>query len=395
MEIHKVAVIGAGAMGSGIATALCLAGFPVLLKDVSEAAATAGLLRIQKTLQGRVAKGQLTADKADKALAHVTVVTDYGWFDQMDLVIEAVAEDIDVKHALFKTLDEVTPAHAILATNTSSLSISWIASATRRPQQVVGMHFFNPAHVMRLVEIVAGLDTSTATVDSVTDLCQKMGKMAVRVEECASFLVNRLLGRYSTEALYILQDQLASPSDIDQAAMDFAMPMGPISLRDFTGIDIGFHVATFNHREYGPRFEPAPLLRAMFERGWLGQKTRKGFYEYDAQTHKRLGLNPELPELLEHFPRREGNFDVRRLFLPMINEAFLVLQEHVVKPTELDPAMVAGLGMRQGPLKLAEEIGLAECLRLLEQLFEEQGERFRPAPLLKRLVWGRRTLVIG
>jgi len=174
-----------------------------------------------------------------------------------------------------------------------------------------------------------------------------------------------------------------------------AMPMGPISLRDFTGIDIGHHVAQFNFREYGPRFEPAPLLNAMFEKGWLGQKALRGFYDYDPNTRKPVGLNPELPELLERFPRREQPFDARRLFLPMINEAFLVIQEHIVKPTELDPALIAGLGMRKGPLKLAEEIGLAECLRLLEQLFEEQGERFRPAPLLKRLVWGHRTLVIG
>lgn len=395
MEIRKVAIVGAGAMGSGIATALALSGIPVLLKDVTLDAAQAGMTRILKTIQGRVAKNFLTPEKAEQILDRVTVVDQYDWFDQVDLVIEAAAEDIAIKHEIFKTLDEVTPAHAVLATNTSSLSVTWIASATKRPQNVVGMHFFNPAHVMRLVEVVAGLDTSHETVESVTQLCHKIGKMAVRVEECASFLVNRLLGRYSTEALYVLQDQVATPHEIDQAAIDMAMPMGPISLRDFTGIDIGHHVAQFNFREYGPRFEPAPLLNAMFEKGWLGQKTLRGFYEYDPNTRKPIGLNPDLPELLERFPRREQPFDARRLFLPMINEAFLVLQEHIVKPTELDSALIAGLGMRKGPLKLAEEIGLAECLRLLEQLFEEQGERFRPAPLLKRLVWGHRTLVIG
>lgn len=395
MEIRKIAIVGAGAMGSGIATAFSMAGIPVLLKDVTLEAAQTGLNRIVKTVQGRLAKGQLTPEKAEQIIDRVTVVADYDWFDQVDLVIEAAAEDIEVKHEIFRALDEATPAHCILATNTSSLSVTWIASATKRPQKVVGLHFFNPAHVMRLVEVVAGLDTAQTTIDLLIELCHRIGKLAVRVEECASFLVNRLLGRYSLEALYILQDQIATPQEIDHAAIDMAMPMGPVSLRDFTGIDIGYHVAQFNFREYGPRFEPAPLLKAMFDKGWLGQKTLKGFYEYDAQTRKPVGLNSELPELLERFPRSSASFDPRRLFLPMINEALLVLQEHIVKPTELDAALMAGLGMRKGPLKLAEEIGLAECLRLMEQLFEEQGERFRPAPLLKRLVWGHRTLVIG
>lgn len=395
MDIHKVAVVGAGAMGSGIAAAMALSGVPVLLKDVDLLAANRGLSQIQKTLAGRVKKGTMTPEAMDQVLDRITPVENYDWFDQVDLVIEAAAEKIEVKHQIFRDLDAATPPHAILATNTSSLSITWIASATRRASQVVGMHFFNPAHVMKLVEVVAGLDTSAETVESVIELSKRIGKMAVRVEECASFLVNRLLGRYSSEALYIVQDQLATPEEVDRAAVELAMPMGPVTLRDFTGIDIGFHVASFNYSEYGPRFQPPPLLERMFERGWLGVKTNRGFYEYDAESRKAVGVNPDLAEILDEFPRRTGAFDPRRLFLPMINEAFLVMQERVVKPTELDPAMRAGLGMRKGPFQLAEEIGLAECLKLLEALFEEQGERFRPAPLLKRLVWGRRTLVIG
>lgn len=395
MEIHKTAVVGAGAMGSGIATALALAGVPVLLKDVSLEAAEQGFARIAKTIQGRVKKGQLSPEKAEQVLDRITVVDDFRWFDQLELVIEAVAENIEVKHALFATLDEVCPAHTILATNTSSLSITWIAAATKRASQVVGLHFFNPAHVMRLVEVVRGLDTSAATVSAMERLCQRMGKLAVEVQECASFLVNRLLGRYATEALYILQDTLVTPEALDEAAVALCMPMGPIALRDFTGIDIGHQVAQFNHREYGPRFEPAPLLEAMFQRGWFGQKTGQGFYQYDAQTRAKLCVNPGMLELLSIPTDQRLPFDVRRLFLPMINEAFLVIQEQVARATEIDPALMAGLGMRKGPLRLAEEIGLAECLRLMEAHFEQHGERFRPAPLLKRLVWGKRSLVVG
>jgi len=310
-------------------------------------------------------------------------------------VIEAAAEDIAVKHRLFRELDEVTPPHALLATNTSSLSITYIASVTKRPSQVLGLHFFNPAHVMKLVEVVRGLDTSEATLELAGEVCRRMGKLSIQVEECASFLVNRLLGRYASEALFMLQDQVIDPEGLDRAAFDFVMPMGPIALRDFTGIDIGHHVATFNHSEYGARFEPPALLGQMFERGWLGQKAGQGFYVYDPETRRPTGVNPQLAGLLERFPRSSEPFDVRRLFLPMINEALLVIQEHVARPGEIDLAMRAGLGMRRGPLQIAEDIGLAECLNLLEGYFLTHGERFRPAPLLKRLVWGRRTMVMG
>lgn len=394
-QIHTVGVIGAGAMGSGIATALLLAGLRVLLQDITLAAATAGKQRIQKTLQGRVAKGSLAAAEAEALLANIALVTDYEGFEQVDLVIEAAAEDITIKHAIFKKLDAITPAHAILATNTSSLSITWIAAATARADRVVGMHFFNPAHVMKLVEIVPGLETSVSTVDSAIALGTRLGKLAVRVEECASFLVNRLLGRYGGEALYILQDGIAGPEAIDAAAVALGMPMGPITLRDFTGVDIGHAVASFNFQEYGERFAPPPLLAAMKQAGHLGQKTLQGFYVYDPQTRAKQGVNPELSVLLERFPKHGDAFDPRRIFLTMINEAFYCLQERVVAADQLDAALRAGLGMKKGPLEMAESFGLSTCLELLEALFRSHGERFRPAPLLKRMVWAGRTRVVG
>lgn len=389
-----VGVIGAGAMGSGIATALTLAGFSVLLQDVSREAAAAGKQRIEKTLQGRVSKGSLSTAQAQVFLDHVVCTADFAGFESADWVIEAAAEDIGIKHALFRTLDGILPPHAVLATNTSSLSISWIASATQRPDRVVGMHFFNPAHVMKLVEIVPGLLTSAETVERAIALGTRLGKLAVRVEECASFLVNRLLGRYGGEALYILQDGLAEPETIDRAAVELGMPMGPITLRDFTGVDIGFAVARFNHQEYGPRFEPPPLLAAMKARGFLGQKTLKGFYQYDPTTKAKQGVNPELAGILESLPKHTGSFDPRRLFLTMINEALYCIQERVVDAHQLDAALKAGLGMKKGPLELAEAFGLGTCLALLEAHFITHGERFRPAPLLKRLVWAGRTRIL-
>jgi 3-hydroxyacyl-CoA dehydrogenase / enoyl-CoA hydratase / 3-hydroxybutyryl-CoA epimerase len=307
-----------------------------------------------------------------------------------------VLEKIEIKRAVFNELDKRTPKHCILATNTSGLSITQIASFTQRPEKVLGLHFFNPAHIMKLVEVIPGLETSEETVQQCMEFVRSLGKLAVRVEECASFLVNRLLGRYMNEALYCLQEGIASIEEIDKAVCDYVMPIGPFALRDMNGADIGLAVAKFNYQEYGERFRPAPVLEAMVDQKLLGQKTGKGFYLYDPETKKRTAPNAEVEGLATRFKNGSGteNFNVERLFLAMINEAFLVLQEKVCAPEDIDPALEAGLGMRKGPLKLAQEMGLEQTLQKIEHLFEAHGERFRPAPLLKRYVWGGKSAVV-
>lgn len=423
MQINRVAVVGAGTMGSSIAVALSAGGFPVMLKDVDQAAVQAGLARVERLIEGRVRKG-LSRQDADRQLALIEPVVDYSSFADVDLVVEAVAENVDVKRAVFRDLDDCCNVNAILASNTSSLSITQLGAFTRRPDKVVGMHFFNPAHLMKLVEVIPGLDTSTDTVKTALELGSALGKLSVRVEECASFLVNRLLGRYMNEALWCLQEGAASVEEIDAAAVDYVMPVGPLALRDMNGADIGLAVARFNYQEYGERFRPAPVLEEMVARNLLGQKTGAGFYTYDPETRRRSGANPQLAEILVDLKskrrvadagrtdttdplaqvlsadysqppgERKGGFSVERLFLPMVNEAFLALQEKVCSVEDLDPALIAGLGMRRGPLALAAEIGLSDCLKLLEGLFEQHGARFRPAPLLKRYVWAGRTTVV-
>ncbi|MBI4533097.1 MAG: 3-hydroxyacyl-CoA dehydrogenase, partial [Candidatus Melainabacteria bacterium] len=291
----------------------------------------------------------------------------------------------------------------IFATNTSCLSITQLGACTQRAHKVVGMHFFNPAHVMKLVEIVPGLDTSPETVRTAIGFGELLGKLAIRVDECPSFLVNRLLGRYMNEALWCLQEGTVSQEEIDQAATEFVMPIGPFALRDMNGADVGLAVASLNYQEYGERFRPAPLLEAMVKKNLLGQKTGEGFYLYDAASRKRKGVNPKVQEivanigvdrLLQAGDQTGSVFRVERLFLPMINEAFLVLQEKICDAQDLDPALMAGLGMRKGPLTLAAELGLAQCLSGLEVLFARYGERFRPASLLKRYVWaGHRSVL--
>lgn len=247
---------------------------------------------------------------------------------------------------------------------------------------------------MKLVEVIPGLDTDEATVETAIDFARKLNKLPVRVEECASFLVNRLLGRYMNESLFCLEEGLADVEQIDQAVCDYVMPVGPFTLRDMNGCDIGLAVARFNFQEYGGRYAVPGILESMVKNNWLGQKTGRGFYVYDAETKKKAGLNPELATIIKASSSANGSFIAERLFLPMINEAFLALQERICRPEDLDPALKAGLGMRKGPLELASDMGLSNCLQQLEELFEKHGERFRPAPLLKRHVFAGHKKVI-
>lgn len=396
MQVNKVAVVGSGTMGSSIAVALISRGYPTILKDVDDKTVQAGLSNIDRLLKSRVDKG-MSPKEAEAQRALILPTTDYATFSDVDFVIEAVPESIELKRKVFEDLDEWCNVDAIFGSNTSSLSITQIGAFTRRPDKVVGLHFFNPAHLMKLVEVIPGLETSHDTVNSAIELGISLGKLAVRVEECASFLVNRLLGRYINESLWCLQEGVAPVEEIDKAACDYVMPIGPLALRDMNGSDVGLAVARFNFQEYGDRFLPAPILEEMVKLNLLGQKTKEGFYKYDENTRKRTGANSRLAEILVKVGgiRESGPpFNAERLFLPMINEAFLVLQEKVCDVQDLDPAMMAGLGMRRGPLALASEIGLAECLRKIESLNQVYGERFRPAPLLKRYVWAKRTSVL-
>ena len=396
MEVESIAVVGAGTMGASIAVALASHGYPVILKEINEELLEKGLENIDRIQKKRIAKGE-SKEKVDEDHSRIIATTSYEKFCDVDLVIEAVPETIEIKKKVFQDLDEYCNLNAILATNTSSLPITQIAEFTKRPDKVVGLHFFNPAHLMKLVEVIPGLETSEDTVQTSVELGHSLGKLAVRVEECASFLVNRLLGRYMNESLWCLIDGLASVEEIDNAARDYVVPIGPLALRDMNGADIGLAVSSFNYKEYGERYEVPFILEAMVEKNLLGRKVGKGFYLYDKETRKRTKENPEILEIIADKQKKKVKkikFKVEQLFLPMINEAFIAIQERVCHPSDLDPALMAGLGMRKGPIQLANEIGLPDCLKLIEENFELYGERYRPAPLLKRFVWAKRTSVV-
>lgn len=399
MKLQKAAVVGAGTMGAGIAQVLSAAGLEVVLKDVSQEFVDRGLANIKRMYDSRVKKEAITQADADKFFKLVTGATTYDAFADVDIVIEAALETIDIKRDIFKELDKRCPPHAILASNTSALSISEIGASTKRPEKVLGMHFFNPAQFMKLVEVIPGVRTSAQTVETAMELCKQLGKIAVKVEECPGFLVNRVLFPYLNEALYVLEEGIATPEQIDKAAVEFGLPMGPFTLFDMTGIDVCAHVTNFLYGEYGLRFEPAPVLKGLVDKGHLGQKSGSGFFMHAKGQvpgkDEPKTVNPELKPLLDSVRKNNGKaehrskaFEAHRIVLPMFNEALYAVQEGVVRPEDVDVAMEYGCGLKRGLMSLAREKGFDWCLNELESYQEIYGERFRPAWMLRKLVRG-------
>jgi 3-hydroxyacyl-CoA dehydrogenase len=393
MHIFKAGVLGAGTMGAEIALVIGASGLPVVLKDVDSAILERGMEHIRAVLRKRVAKGAMGEAEMERALALIVPSLAYGGFGDVDIVIEAVPEQMGIKKAVLHELEAVVPETAIFASNTSALSISELGAATGRPARVIGMHFFNPAHVMRLVEVVPGLETSGDTLDDVLGFARSLGKTPVAVRECPGFLVNRLLFPYLNEAARCLQEGVATADEIDAAAVSFGMPMGPLALMDMLGLDVCLHISDYLYEQYGPRMQPPWLYRELVAAGRLGQKAGKGFRAAGGVTAEPVealiaARRPAGGAAGETEPQEVG---AERLVYPLINEAVWSLQECIAPPHDVDLAMVAGTGMtfggsRKGPLTIADEIGLDVLLEGLERLRARQGERFRPAWLLRAKV---------
>jgi len=283
MSINKVMVIGAGQMGSGIAQVCAQAGYDVLLNDMNEEALNKGMKNIEKHLSRSVEKERLTSEEKDATLSRLKASTKLEDAADRDMVIEAVVENMDIKTEVFKKLDDITPKEAILASNTSSLPITEIAAVTKRPEKVIGMHYMNPVPVMKLVEVIRGLQTSDVTFETVRDMADKLNKTSVEVNDAPAFVANRILMPMINEAIFTVYEGVASPEDVD-TVMKLGMnhPMGPLTLADFIGLDTCLSIMEVLHDGFGDsKYRPCPLLRKYVKAGWLGKKSGRGFFQYE------------------------------------------------------------------------------------------------------------------
>ena len=394
IPVNSAAVVGAGTMGSGIAMVFANAGIPVSLKETDQAALDRGLANIQKNYASSVKRGRFTQQFVEERLKLIRPTLSYDDFGQADMVIEAVFEGMALKKQVFGELDRICKPGAILATNTSTLNIDEIATSTSRPEFVIGTHFFSPANVMRLLEIVRGRATSKEAIATCMQFSKKLGKVGVLVGNCMGFVGNRMFGPYRREAQFLVEEG-ASVEAVDKALFDFGMAMGPLATGDLAGLDVGWRI----RKEY--RHLQIPNVRQPFaedklcELGRFGQKTGAGWYKYD--EHRRAESDPAVPVLLHEWtakggiPQRTISSEeiVDRCVYALVNEGARILEQgYALRATDIDIIYVYGYGFpsyRGGPMWYADRVGLAKVYHRIGEFHRQFGTLWEPAPLLKEL----------
>jgi len=377
-DLKTVAVLGAGTMGHGIAQVAAVAGYNVFIRDLSNEILENAKANVRSSLERLVKRGRLSEKDLEAALSRISTTLDLKEaVRNTDLVVEAVPERLDLKQRIFKEVEEAAPKEAILASNTSSLSITDIAKAVKKPERVVGLHFFNPPALMRLVEVVPGEKTSKETVELALGFAKKLDKMPVFVKrDSPGFVVNRVLIPYLNEASKIVERGEFKALEID-SAMQFKakFPMGPFLLSDYIGIDIVYDILKVFEEKLGPFYRPSAPIEKLFKEKRLGRKTGEGFYGYKEGA-------PKVPE------DAGAGFDVNRLLVPMVNEAAKLVSEGVAEMGDMDTAMKLGANLPEGPFETARRIGIDKLTGILKDLEKKYGKPYAPSPLLSSLKQG-------
>lgn len=381
----KVGVLGAGSMGSGIAQVAAQNGHEVVLFDTNEAILEKSMAKLQKILARLVEKGRITAEEETAIYGRITTVTDMQAYKGCGLVIEAIIENLDIKKSVFKQLESIVDQDCILASNTSSLSIAAIAAACEHANRVIGIHFFNPAPLMKLVEIIPAIQTAEATLQKSKELIDAWGKTTVVVKDTPGFIVNRVARPFYGESLRILEEGIADVPTIDWAMKELAgFRMGPFTLMDYIGNDINYTVTetVFKAFYYDPRYKPAFTQKRLSEAGYFGRKAGKGYYDYTEGA-----TNPEANK-----DQTLGQKIVDRVVAMLINEAADAVFWNVASKEAIDLAMTKGVNYPKGLLKWADEIGIQECVNRLDALYDEYHEdRYRTSPLLRKMAKNNQT----
>ena len=400
IPVNRAAIVGAGTMGGGIAMVFANAGIPVVLKEADQEALDRGLANIRKNYASSVARGRFTQQFVDERLKLIKPTLNYDGFAEADIVIEAVFEGMALKKQVFAELDRVCKPCAILASNTSTLDIDEIASVTSRPEFVLGTHFFSPANVMRLLEIVRGRKTNKEVIATAMQLSKKLGKVGVLVGNCRGFVGNRMFHHYVRESVFLVEEG-ASVEAVDKALSDFGMAMGPLAVGDLAGLDVGWRIRKeYRHLEK-PGIRQAMAGDRLCEMGRFGQKTGAGWYKYD---EKRQPIpDPEVAHLVREWaaeariPERKISTEeiVDRCVYALINEGARILEEgFALRPVDIDIIYINGYGFpayRGGPMWYADKVGLNHVYDRIREFEEQHGEIWQPAPLLEHLAEQDRT----
>ena len=383
--MKKIGIIGGGAMGSGIAQVFAQSGHAVVLYDTNKEALDRSKQNLAKTFEKLVAKEKYTAEKSQEIQNNIEYADSLSAFASIDLMIEAIIENLDIKKSVFKQVEEIVSDECILASNTSSLSIASIASACSKPERVIGIHFFNPAPLMALVEIIPAVQTREGLAEEVIELIQSVGKLPVITKDTPGFIVNRVARPFYSESIRLLEEGVA-----DAETIDFAMTsvggfrMGPFELMDFIGHDVNYRVteSVFESFFYDPRFKPSFSQKRLFEAGYYGRKSGRGFYNYAEGVEKKAPSQDQA--LLEKI--------YKRVLVMLINEAADALFLNIANREDLDTAMTKGVNYPKGLLKWADEYGLENVQNDLDELYNYYHEdRYRLSPIIRNLVKENKT----